>query len=85
MATWVRKVLDISKHPRIKLNNIKDLPGAKKKVIMCRVRYSVRVTRCVSFGARATYTFDKLEHNRLLHRSVYCIYLVFCIVPTPWL
>lgn len=33
MATWVRKVLEVSTHPRIKLNNIKDLPGAKKKAV----------------------------------------------------
>lgn len=30
--TWVRKGLDITRLPRVKLNNIQDLPGAKKKV-----------------------------------------------------
>ncbi len=30
--TWVRKGLDVARLPRVKLNNIQDLPGAKKKV-----------------------------------------------------
>ena len=30
--TWIRRALDIAKLPRVKLNNIQDLPGAKKKV-----------------------------------------------------
>ena len=30
--TWVRKALDVARLPRVKLNNIQDLPGAKKKV-----------------------------------------------------
>ena len=30
--TWVRKALNVAKLPRIQLNNIQDLPGAKKKV-----------------------------------------------------
>ncbi|CAI8040142.1 hypothetical protein GBAR_LOCUS22365, partial [Geodia barretti] len=29
--TWVRKALDVSQLPRVKLNNIQDLPGAKRK------------------------------------------------------
>lgn len=31
-GTWIRRGLDVSKLPRVKLNNIQDLPGAKKKV-----------------------------------------------------
>ena len=31
-STWIRKGLDVSRLPRVKLNNIQDLPGAKKKV-----------------------------------------------------
>lgn len=31
-CTWIRKGLDIAKLPRVRLNNIQDLPGAKKKV-----------------------------------------------------
>lgn len=31
-STWIRRGLDIAKLPRVKLNNIQDLPGAKKKV-----------------------------------------------------
>lgn len=31
--TWVRRSLDIAKLPRVKLNNIQDLPGAKKKAV----------------------------------------------------
>ena len=30
--TWIRRALDIAKLPRVKLDNIQDLPGAKKKV-----------------------------------------------------
>ena len=30
--TWVRKALDVARLPRVRLNNIQDLPGAKKKV-----------------------------------------------------
>lgn len=30
--TWVRKALDVSQLPRVRLNNIQDLPGAKRKV-----------------------------------------------------
>lgn len=30
--TWVRKAIEIAQLPRIKLNNIQDLPGAKQKV-----------------------------------------------------
>lgn len=30
--TWVRKALDVSKLPRIKLNCLRDLPGAKSTV-----------------------------------------------------
>ncbi len=32
--TWIRKGLDIAKMPRVKMNNIQDLPGAKKRVSM---------------------------------------------------
>jgi large subunit ribosomal protein L15 len=31
--TWVRKALDVSQLPRVKLNNIQDLPGAKRKAV----------------------------------------------------
>ena len=34
MRTWVRKKIDVSELPRIKLNNLKDLPGAKKEVLV---------------------------------------------------
>lgn len=30
--TWIRKGLELARLPRVKLNNIQDLPGAKKKV-----------------------------------------------------
>ena len=30
--TWLRKMVDVATLPRIKLNNLQDLPGAKKKV-----------------------------------------------------
>jgi hypothetical protein len=33
-CTWIRRGLDLSKLPKVKLNNIQDLPGAKKKVII---------------------------------------------------
>lgn len=32
-CTWIRKGLDIAKLPRVRLNNIQDLPGAKKKAV----------------------------------------------------
>lgn len=32
-SRWIRNGLDIANLPRVKLNNIQDLPGAKKKVI----------------------------------------------------
>ena len=32
---WIRKTVDLSNLPRIKLNNLQDLPGAKKKVSNC--------------------------------------------------
>ena len=31
-STWIRKGLEIARLPRVRLNNIQDLPGAKKKV-----------------------------------------------------
>ena len=31
-STWIRKGLDVARLPRVKLNNIQDLPGANKKV-----------------------------------------------------
>ena len=34
-STWIRKGLDIARLPRVRLNNIQDLPGAKKKVNVC--------------------------------------------------
>ena len=30
--TWLRQALNVSQLPRIKLNNLQDLPGAKTKV-----------------------------------------------------
>lgn len=36
-STWVRRALDIAKLPRVQLNNIQDLPGAKKKVNWIKV------------------------------------------------
>jgi large subunit ribosomal protein L15 len=30
--TWIRKAIDLAKQPRVKLNSIQDLPGAKKNV-----------------------------------------------------
>ena len=30
--TWLRKMIDVGSLPRIRLNNLQDLPGAKKKV-----------------------------------------------------
>ena len=39
--TWVRRALDVSQLPRVKLNNIQDLPGAKRKVWR-------RVSTCVT-------------------------------------
>ena len=35
--TWVRKALDVARLPRVRLNNIQDLPGAKKKVTVLQI------------------------------------------------
>ena len=37
--TWVRKALDVSQLPRVRLNNIQDLPGAKRKVCVYAYLY----------------------------------------------
>ena len=43
--TWVRKALDVSQLPRVKLNNIQDLPGAKRKVrALCKRQRSALAT-----------------------------------------
>lgn len=42
--TWVRRMIDVASLPRIKLNNLQDLPGAKKKV--CCV-FCVGLQRCL--------------------------------------
>ena len=44
--TWIRKGLDLAKLPRVKLNNIQDLPGAKKKVIEYDVLYIIVNVAC---------------------------------------
>ena len=59
--TWVRRALDVSQLPRVKLNNIQDLPGAKRKVwspyeaSMCSLYFSVSgwpQTKSRSLGVR---------------------------------
>ena len=64
MATWVRKGLDIARLPRVKLNNIQDLPGAKKKVCTyCRcTRVKWLVCMCASIRSPCGKIID-LSHN----------------------
>lgn len=45
-CTWIRRGLDIAKLPRVKLNNIQDLPGAKKKVL--KIVHGEHLIECVS-------------------------------------
>lgn len=43
-CAWVRKGPAISRLPRVKLNNIQDLPGAKKKV---EINHPESINLCV--------------------------------------
>ena len=70
--TWVRKGLDIARLPRVKLNNIQDLPGAKKKVVFVHILSSVQYSL-------ATYT----NTRTLLSYTVHINYKYMCLLYAP--